>query len=36
MLALYSIVEIFVSSLLMDYIYTQQQKVTVTIFTKRA
>ncbi|MEJ1319918.1 YitT family protein [Latilactobacillus sakei] len=33
--ALYSIVEIFVSSLLMDYIYTQQQKVTVTIFTKR-
>ncbi|MEJ1318984.1 DUF2179 domain-containing protein [Latilactobacillus sakei] len=35
MLALYSIVEIFVSSLLMDYIYTQQQKVTVTIFTKQ-
>ncbi|MCP8852066.1 YitT family protein [Latilactobacillus sakei] len=33
--ALYSIVEIFVSSLLMDYIYTQQQKVTVTIFTKQ-
>lgn len=33
--ALYSIVEIFVSSLLMDYIYIQQQKVTVTIFTKR-
>lgn len=32
--ALYSIVEIFVSSLLMDYIYTQQQRVTVTIFTK--
>lgn len=32
--ALYSIVEIFVSSLLMDYIYIQQQKVTVTIFTK--
>ncbi|KRM24569.1 hypothetical protein FC90_GL000275 [Latilactobacillus graminis DSM 20719] len=33
--ALYSIVEIFISSLLMDYIYIQQQKVTVTIFTKR-
>lgn len=33
--ALYSIVEIFVSSFLMDYIYIQQQKVTVTIFTKR-
>lgn len=33
--ALYSLVEIFISSLLMDYIYTQQQKVTVTIFTKQ-
>lgn len=33
--ALYSLIGIFVNGLIMDYVYIQQQRVTVTIFTKQ-
>ncbi|GEP18749.1 YitT family protein [Pediococcus argentinicus] len=32
--ALYSLIGIFINGLIMDYVYIQQQKVTVTIFSK--